>query len=66
MNQRPVGDLTRMEENRNQLQTKIARYKRLARLAFDDQTRERIDGLVGELQEQLQTSPPAQDLSRQR
>jgi hypothetical protein len=58
-----------MEETQNQLQTKITRYKRLARLASDDQTRERIDGLVGELEQQLhasQISPPAQDLSGQR
>jgi hypothetical protein len=55
-----------MEENRDQLQIKIARYKRLARMASDDQTRERIDGLVGELEEQLQTSPLARDLSGQR
>jgi len=41
------------KEDTNQLQGKIERYKRLARLASDDQTRERIDALVAELEEQL-------------
>ena len=57
-----------MEEKKdaNQLQAKIARYKRLALLASDDQTRERIEALVGELEEQLHTSETlhaAQNLS---
>ena len=43
------------KEDANQLQAKIARYKRLALLASDDQTRERIKALVGELKEQLHT-----------
>ena len=57
------------KEHANQLQAKIARYKRLALLASDDQTRERIEALVGELEEQLQTSEtlhPAQNLSGER
>ena len=60
-----------MEEKKdaNQLQAKIARYKRLALLASDDQTRERIEALVGELEEQLHTSETlhaAQNLSGER
>jgi len=50
-----------------ELRAKIARYKRLAR-ASDDETRERIDALVGELEEQLdarESSHPAHYLSGQ-